>query len=139
MTQTIVYDFSKLATEETVEELKSLLDSKLPENVSILVNNVGMCKVGVLHKHSIWNCLTSINVNINSQTYMTHIMLPKLLERKSRSAIINLSSIGARRPAAIYPTYNASKAYVQCHSLCLHDAYKDKIDVLAVQPHGCST
>ena len=62
----ICYDFSKLATLESVEELKLILAKRLPADVSILVNNVGCSKTGVLGKHSIWDTMRQINVNINS-------------------------------------------------------------------------
>lgn len=113
----------------------------MPSDISILVNNVGMSKIGMLDKHSIWNALSSINVNLNSQTYMTYLLLPKLLERRSRSAIINISSYAARNPKGtkIMPVYSAAKSYNHSLSLSLHDAYKEKIDVMSVLPKACMT
>mmetsp|Transcript_8171 Transcript_8171/g.9850 ORF Transcript_8171/g.9850 Transcript_8171/m.9850 type:complete len:93 (-) Transcript_8171:382-660(-) len=67
---------------------------------------------------------------------MTYLMLPRLLERPDRSAIINLSSVAYERPSGFIPIYMATKTYNLAMSLSLHDAYKHKIDVLAVTPHG---
>lgn len=86
--------------------------------------------------HSIWDAMRQINVNINSQTYMTHLLLPKLLERPERSAIINLSSRAVESPSCFIPIYGATKTYNLALSLSLHDAYGQKIDVMAVTPHG---
>ena len=125
-----------MATLESIQELKVILNKQLPADVSILVNNVGCSKTGVIDKHSIWDTMRQINVNINSQTYMTYLMLPMLLERNSRSAIINLSSRAAEAPDGFIPIYAATKTYNLALSLSLEDSYRDKIDVMAVTPHG---
>ena len=65
-TMVIVYDFSKLASLASVEELRCILNKRLPSDVSILVNNVGCAKTGLLHKHSIFDAMRQINVNINA-------------------------------------------------------------------------
>ena len=66
-TKTIQYDFSKLSTEESAQDLKKMLDSTLEGvDVSVLVNNVGVAKYGALHDHSVWDSMRQVNVNINS-------------------------------------------------------------------------
>ena len=65
-TMVIVYDFSKLATPDSVQELEAILKKYLPSDVSILVNNVGCSKCGRLDKQSIWDAMRQINVNINA-------------------------------------------------------------------------
>ena len=67
---------------------------------------------------------------------MTHIILPKLLERPNRSAIINVSSVAVEHRNGFIPIYTATKAFNLTLSHSLGDAYKDKIDVMAVTPHG---
>ena len=49
-TVVIVFDFSTLATAESVRELQATLNRQLPADVSILVNNVGCSKTGLLHR-----------------------------------------------------------------------------------------
>ena len=61
-----MYDFSKLASLETVEELKAKLEQKLPADVSILVNNVGCNKVALLDRLTTTEMMRMINVNINA-------------------------------------------------------------------------
>ena len=78
-------------------------------------------------------------MNINSQTYMTHLMLPMLLERSSRSAIINVSSRATETASGFIPIYSATKTYNLALGLSLQEAYKDKIDVMVVTPHGVKT
>ena len=132
----ICYDFSQLATIDSVNELKKILNQYLPSNVGILVNNVGCSKCGRLDKQSVWDAMRQINININAQTYITYLMLPMLLERPSRSAIINISSKAVETLSGFIPIYSATKSYNLAMSLSLHDAYKNKIDVMAVTPHG---
>ena len=78
----IVFDFGKLSSEESAEELRALLESQLAGiDVSVLVNNVGCLEGGTLDKHSIQSSMRLINVNVNAQTYMSMFLLPKLLTR----------------------------------------------------------
>ena len=135
-TVVIVYDFAKLATRESITELEALLNRYLPADLSILVNNVGCSKTGMLDKHTVWDAMRQINVNLNSQVYMTRLLLPRLLERPYRSAIINLSSVAYEHLSGFVPIYSATKSFNLALSNSLHDAYYEKIDVLAVTPGG---
>ena len=69
-TMTLLFDFSKLNTEEDVAELKKLLDT-IPENVSVLANNIGRMVYGTLDKIEAADINWYINININATTYMT--------------------------------------------------------------------
>ena len=94
-------------------------------DVSILVNNVGCAKYASLDQHSIWDSMRQVNVNINSQTYMSMFVLPRLLKRESRSAVINVSSIAALKPGGMVPVYSATKAYNLALSAAMQDQYRD--------------
>jgi NADP-dependent 3-hydroxy acid dehydrogenase YdfG len=67
-----------------------------------------------------------INANIKSMTHLTARILPHLLERKSRSAIINLSSQGINCPFKDLTVYTATKAYNDLFSRCLSEDYASK-------------
>ena len=125
-----------MATEESVRELKDILAKELPTDVSILVNNVGVNKAGLFDRHTVWDVMRQVNVNINSQTYMTKILLPRLLARKDRSAIINISSRSALVMNGFTPVYCATKSYNHALSQCLRESYSDKLDILTVTPHS---
>ena len=64
-TKIVVYDFENLASEQSVKDLGNRLD-KLDQDISILVNNVGVAKYGKLHEQTIEDCIRQINVCINS-------------------------------------------------------------------------
>lgn len=73
---------------------------------------------------------------------MTQLLLPKLLTRESRSAVINISSRSAFSHSAFTPLYCATKAYNLALSKCMQDAYSsqsDKLDVMTVTPHAVKT
>lgn len=66
-TKVIVFDFSELASQESAEALKVLLENQLANiDLSVLVNNVGCAKFATLDKHTIWDSMRQVNININS-------------------------------------------------------------------------
>ena len=80
-----------------------------------------------------------VNVNINAQTYMSIFMLPQMLARDKRSAVINLSSRHAFHPRGIIPMYCATKRYNFALSACMQEAYSGKLDVMTVTPASVAT
>ncbi len=58
----------------------------------MLVNNVGLIMYGSLDKPSIADINTCVNINVNAITYMSMFLIPKMLARKERGAVINLTS-----------------------------------------------
>ena len=64
----------------------------MKEDISILANNVGILHFGRLGDKDLDSINSMINVNVNAQTYMSMFVLPRLLKREKRSAVINLSS-----------------------------------------------
>mmetsp|Transcript_26821 Transcript_26821/g.35868 ORF Transcript_26821/g.35868 Transcript_26821/m.35868 type:complete len:112 (+) Transcript_26821:543-878(+) len=83
--------------------------------------------------------MRQINVNINSQTYMSMFVLPRLLKRETRSAIINVSSVTYYSPGGMVPVYSATKAYNFALSSAMQDQFRDKLDILTVTPANTKT
>ncbi len=79
--------------------------------LDILVNNVGISNIGNFHEIPDKRILNEVNVNVLAMTMMTHCMLPKMLNRKHRSAIINVSSFSAEHPIPYISTYSSTKVY----------------------------
>ena len=75
-------------------------------------------------------------MNINSQTYVSLALLPKLLQRdgNKRSAVINVSSVCALEPRTMLAMYAATKAFNLHLGKCFADLYRERIDVLTVTP-----
>lgn len=139
-TKVIAYDFESLSTQESAKLLQMKLEVDLKDlDVSILVNNVGCAKFASLDMQSKEDSMRQVNVNVNSQTYMSMFMLPRLLKRESRSAVINVSSICHFKPTGMLPVYSATKSYNFALSQSMQNQFKDKLDVLTVTPSGVKT
>lgn len=130
----LIYDLNKLETEEAVNELKNLLETTKDLDISILANNAGVLHFGRLGDKDIEDLQCMINVNVNAQTYMSILMLPRLLNRSHRSAVINLSSKAAFYTRGAMPMYCATKRYNYALSACMQDSYSDRLDIMTVTP-----
>lgn len=78
--------------------------------------------------------MNEINVNIVSMAMMSHHMIPLMLKRKQRSAIVNISSFSAEHPIPYVSNYSATKVYNDFLSRAIEMEYQHKIDVLSVRP-----
>jgi 17beta-estradiol 17-dehydrogenase / very-long-chain 3-oxoacyl-CoA reductase len=67
-------------------------------------------------------------------TLMTHWLVPKMLKREKRSAIVNLSSVAGEYPLPFISVYSATKAYNDFFSQSIEMEYSQKIDILSVKP-----
>jgi 17beta-estradiol 17-dehydrogenase / very-long-chain 3-oxoacyl-CoA reductase len=89
--------------------------------IGILVNNVGMSHsfpqffAEMSNEQEIRNM---ININCNSVTFMTKIVLPQMIARK-KGIIINLSSVSGTIPQPLLSVYSATKAYIDFFSRAL--------------------
>ena len=71
--------------------------------------------------------------------YMTRALLPKMLEREKRGAIIFTSSVGGLFPLPYLTTYAGTKAFNKHFAEGLAYENPEKIDVLAYTPWGVKT
>ncbi|CAG9335064.1 unnamed protein product [Blepharisma stoltei] len=108
-------------------------------DISILVNNAGAHKMAPVKDMPNEDIMKLINTNVIAMTLLTRLLLPKLLERKQRSAIINMSSVSAHIGFPYSTVYAATKSYIRIFSASLREEIKEKIDVLVVSPEGVST
>lgn len=109
--KTISFDFDIPWSPEGYEPLFSELDKI--DDVSILVNNVGSLTTGYFADEDPSKIARLLNVNIVPQTFITHHMLPKLLERRSKgkkSAIVNISSVSYFSQAPCMLAYSSTKS-----------------------------
>jgi len=141
-TRVLPFNFNVLATEEGVDNLNSLLDT-VTEDVSMLVNNVGITHNNHFEKHTpeVMNAL--VNINIRSQLFMSHYFIPKFQERfngeQKRSAIVDIASMGAFGSNLYESVYVATKAFNRVLSVSQATEYGDMIDYLTVTPAFTAT
>jgi NADP-dependent 3-hydroxy acid dehydrogenase YdfG len=102
--------------------------------VDCLVNNAGFLHVGDLRSRSAEDLDRDIDVLLKGVVHGTRAVLPGMSARK-RGTIINVSSIGDRKPGPSGETYHASKAAVRSLSESLQQAEaKNNVRVINIAP-----
>jgi len=66
-----------------------------------------------------------VQLNVHSTTWMTHLVLPAMLERK-RGAIVNVSSMAGHGPCPLLAMYSGTKSFVERFSQSLDAEYRHK-------------
>ena len=83
--------------------------------VDILVNNAGIMPISPLAEIDLDDWLRMVDVNLNGVLHCIAAALPGMLERR-RGHIVNVGSVGGRRPFAGGTIYCATKFAVRCVS-----------------------
>ena len=119
-----------------------------PDDVGVLVNNVGVAYPGALYfdpreldKDAPGLRERLVAVNVAATTEMTALVLPAMLAKR-RGAIVNIGSGYGRLPtgAPLYAGYSASKAYVDFFSRSLHLELRERgVHVQCQSPFMVST
>ena len=134
----VILDFSETISGE--QDFISVISEKLGGlDVSVLVNNVGefLCEGFSTAATDVVSNVLRVNVRVT--TRLTHELLPRLLRRKQKSAIINMASMAGLIPSPFIAVYSATKAYIRFFSLALEKEVGDKVDVLAGEPSVVKT
>ena len=103
-------------------------------DVSILVNNAGAGVPKYFEITPAQEHLDNICINAGAPALLTHALINKMLTRKDRSAIINVSSVGNNSPLPYFGVYPATKRFLTFFSYQLHELFKHKIDVQNLVP-----
>nr|WP_202967536.1 SDR family NAD(P)-dependent oxidoreductase [Legionella brunensis] len=99
-----------------------------------MVNNAGFINVGEFRDLPIDKTHYEIEVLINGVVNGIKIVLPDMSARKS-GTIINISSIGDRKPSPLGVAYHASKHAVRCISESLQMAEaKNNVRIMNIAP-----
>jgi short-subunit dehydrogenase len=80
-------------------------------HIDYLVNNAGFGDYGDFAQSKWEKQASMINLNITTLTYLTHLFLPGMLERKF-GRILNVASIASFMPGPLMSVYYATKAFV---------------------------
>lgn len=129
-TRIVVRDLTK-ADEEGFAE--GILEEVKDLDISIVINNAGMLLRGSYVDHSVEDIRDMITINCLAVAIISRIFLPKLGERKQKTALINLSSRTYIHPMPHLQVYASSKAFVDFLSTGL--TYENpNIDVFTVRP-----
>jgi short-subunit dehydrogenase len=135
--KTVQFDLG--TTVERRQELVQALEKLKGLEVSILVNNAGVMKVGEFHSEDYDYLAQVINVNCAAHTLISRFFLPIMLARESKSGIINVASVLGKYPLGYSAAYSASKAYHRALSLTLQEEVRGKVDILSLCPGKVNT
>jgi uncharacterized protein len=79
--------------------------------IDYLVNNAGFGDFGFFHESDWSKQEQMINLNITALTYLTHLFLPAMVQRKN-GRVLNVASTAAFQPGPTMSVYYATKAFV---------------------------
>ncbi len=128
--KTFTKDLSKRKSSEEMYE--ELLKHNL--EVDILVNNVGVGLYGKFTDRTFAEHTSLYNLNMFTPTYLTHLLLPHMIER-NEGKILNVASTAAFQPGPLMATYYASKAFMLSWSQALSEELQNThITVTALCP-----
>ncbi|KAF7520836.1 hypothetical protein PCG10_008762 [Penicillium crustosum] len=94
--------------DESVEELKKMIQQLTRGRLDILVNNAGICYTMPATDTKVAEVEKMFKVNVFGPMRIVHYMHPFLIEAKG--VIVNIGSIGGVCPYVYGASYNASKA-----------------------------
>ena len=127
----IAKDFTSADKAEFYSDLANKLEGL---DISILANNVGFSIDNGFFKLTPQEIKDIFTVTVQSMYGMTKLLVPKLLKRKTRSGVINVTSVVGMFPMSVYQVYNASKGllvkFVEDQSIHLHNTNVDMLNVM---------
>jgi 17beta-estradiol 17-dehydrogenase / very-long-chain 3-oxoacyl-CoA reductase len=119
------------------QEVYPLIAQQLQDmDIGILVNNVGLSYefANYFLEVPCERFRNIIELNCQVLVQMTHVLLPKMVERK-RGLVINISSLSGEFPFPLLTVYSASKAFVLFFSAALTTEYAGKgIEIQTITP-----
>ena len=122
-----------LCDKAQIDELVRWLDENKID-IDFLINNAGLGDYGSVATRDIERDDRIVQVNISALTFLTRLLLPRMIERK-RGAILNVSSSAGFLPIPGMNIYAATKAYVNSFSEALRAELRDNgVTVTALCP-----
>jgi short-subunit dehydrogenase len=87
-------------------------------DVAVLINNAGFGRRGRFADVPVEPQLEMIDLNVRGLTYLTRLLLPKMVQRAA-GRILNVASTAAFQPGPLMSVYYATKAFVLSFSVAL--------------------
>ena len=108
-------------------------------DVAMLFLNAGYLQAGAFKDISNEAVESMVAVNCVQVSHTFKVMLPHLLKREKRSAVVSVASIASLRPVPGLLTYSATKTFAHFMGKGANFELKDKVDVLSWQPGEIET
>lgn len=130
------YDFSQI-TETTQYSIFDEISKNY--DISLFVSCAGITQFDRFHETGEKLISDLIKVNVTPSVTITRKILPKMLERKSLSGLIFVSSYTCLNEMPFVSVYAGTKGFVDSFARSLAIEYADKLDVLSLTPYYVST
>lgn len=127
--RTLQIEFGKEEPKEIIRKLEAISQDL---DIGFLVNVAGTNHGIEYQLYPLENIKELIDATIIGTCLMTQIMATKMMKRKERSGILNISSILASGKSPFCSVYSSTKAFVDSYAKCLQVEVKDKIDITTV-------
>ena len=109
-------------------------------DLAIVVNNAGFGGSGAFAKQAAARLREMVLLNCVAPVELTSRLLPALLERSGRSAVVVTGSVAGRQALPLHAVYSATKAFDQLFGEALHVELRDRgVDVLVLEPGSTAT
>lgn len=116
----------------------ALLQKRFPK-LNVLVNNAGIQRVEDLTSGEFADAEATINTNLLGPIRITAVLIRQLMSQP-QGAILNVSSTLAMVPAAMLPSYCASKAAIHSYTQSLRYQLRDSsLQVIEIMPPWVQT
>ena len=123
------FNLNQTFDSKTIEDFdKKLTEILEGEEISVLINNAGVIARKYLCDISDEQILSMINVNTVAVTFITKIVLKKMLKRKSRSLIVGSGSVMGTFRFPTRSVYGSTKSYLEAFYESLQREYGDRVD-----------
>jgi len=131
---------SKVTSFKIAEKLAQRIPLNL--DIGLVIHNAGSSITGRFTKLASEDAEMMVNINSLAPYFITKAFLPRLLKRKERSVVLNVSSGASLFPMPGFFTYSASKAFLSYFAEGLSQEMKFEgktIDVVNYTPMGVAT
>ena len=130
-TKIVVADFKDSAKPQFFDKIHDQLQGL---DISILINNVGIDYRAFFQEADETNLKEVTIVNTLPMVILSKKLIPTMLNRSKRSAVINVGSFAGTSPIPYFGVYSATKAFNDYFSQGLSYEMKKKIDILSLLP-----
>eukprot|EP00347_Sterkiella_histriomuscorum_P011854 403370854 len=135
-TDYVIADFFKY---DKIEDYQLIVKKLHGKDIGMFIINAGWAEPGRFDKAENKDFQNMLNINALHVIYLTQAILPTLLSRSKRSAILVTSSVAGQILTPGNLPYNIAKRFASIFTMGLSYEVKDKIDMLSFEPIGVST
>lgn len=122
------------------EDVERLAEAVSDLDVAVLVNNAGRGYSGAFAKQDAERLRDMVQLNCAAPVVLTSRLLPRMLARGAKSAIVITGSVAGRQPLPLHAVYSATKAFDLLFGEALAVELRDAgVDVLVLEPGSTAT